>query len=349
MSRADVIPKTFDELLRRVNEVLVDGRRTIEDAWVRTYHEVGRLINTHVLLNQVRAEYGAQIYAQLSEKTGVSVRTLQECTKFHRCFPIARKSAQLGWSHYVLLCQVADAATRRKLMLEAERGAWKTDELEARVRALNAAIDVEATLVSEGNGATKSAARLLTPRRGTPGLHPIVRRWHGGHAVDLGFKLYRTLTAQETRRLDPGDIVRIDGEGFVHWEKEATKAELFTYAATLLRVVDGDTLVIELRLSPEHLHERKLRLRGIDCPELATPEGKAARRFVDGLLAPGDPLVLCTTKPDKYDRYLADVFFGGTKDQGQGTTGSSEIFLNNALLANGHAVRADVPALGDWE
>ena len=52
-------------------------------------------------------------------------------------------------------------------------------------------------------------------------------------------------------------------------------------------------------------------------------------------------ITICTTKPDKYDRYLADVFLKGP---------DGEVYLNNELLANGRAVRKDggySPA--DWE
>ena len=47
-----------------------------------------------------------------------------------------------------------------------------------------------------------------------------------------------------------------------------------------------------------------------------------------------------TTKPDKYDRYLADVFL---------TTDDGELFLNGALLENGHAVRKEAWEFGDWD
>jgi len=51
-------------------------------------------------------------------------------------------------------------------------------------------------------------------------------------------------------------------------------------------------------------------------------------------------VVISTFKPDKYDRYLADVFLG--TDEGDA------IFLNNELLAHGHAARKDEYALTDW-
>ena len=73
-----------------------------------------------------------------------------------------------------------------------------------------------------------------------------------------------------------------------------------------------------------------------------------------------------TTKSDKYDRYLAVVFLapkGATlsavsgrlsaQDRGTGElradrlTLNAPIFLNNALLENGHAVRKDAADIGD--
>ena len=70
---------------------------------------------------------------------------------------------------------------------------------------------------------------------------------------------------------------------------------------------------------------QKLRLRGIDAPEMDTAEGREARDFVVRALGKGRRLraegerkgrgsrwwdvVVTTTKPDKYDRYLADVFY----------------------------------------
>ena len=56
------VPRTYAELLRGLQEVLLKGQRAIDEAWVRTYHEAGRLITEHILLNKDRADYGAQVY-----------------------------------------------------------------------------------------------------------------------------------------------------------------------------------------------------------------------------------------------------------------------------------------------
>jgi hypothetical protein len=70
-------------------------------------------------------------------------------------------------------------------------------------------------------------------------------------------------------------------------------------------------------------------------------------------------VITCTTKPDRYDRYLADVFIcqlngdslkvkDSAGSEAQRSTFNSElgasgtaVFLNNAFLENGHGVRYD--------
>ena len=74
-------------------------------------------------------------------------------------------------------------------------------------------------------------------------------------------------------------------------------------------------MAVALAVAPGITHELKLRLRGLDCPEISTAAGRAAKRFVDGLIKAGDEVIVSTTKPDKYDRYLADVFVGQLKGE----------------------------------
>lgn len=52
----------------------------------------------------------------------------------------------------------------------------------------------------------------------------------------------------------------------------------------------------------------------------------------------------------KYDRYLADVFVEAAGDNRaqQVYAPTGEIYLNNALLAAGHAVIKKAWAFGDW-
>ncbi len=94
---ASYVPKTYADLLRCVQQTLFDGQREIDEAWVRTYHETGRLIVSHILLDK-RANYGAQVYRGLARDTEASERMLHECAQFYRSFPILRLVAKLEWN-----------------------------------------------------------------------------------------------------------------------------------------------------------------------------------------------------------------------------------------------------------
>lgn len=84
---------------------------------------------------------------------------------------------------------------------------------------------------------------------------------------------------------------------------------MYEYRATILRVVDGDTVDVTLDLGFDVHLKQRLRLRGIDAPELRTTEGKASRDWLRTLLPPGESVVVRTEKDrrEKYGRYLATV------------------------------------------
>ncbi|MBC7368444.1 MAG: thermonuclease family protein [Undibacterium sp.] len=321
------IPRTYAELRREVERVLLVGRRAVDVAWLRTYHETGRLIHEHLRRNEDRADYGAKVVGRLAAETEVSTRVLYQCVQFYRCFPIVQTSAQLGWSHYQLLCQVIAPAERKTLAAQAVKQQWTVGELQTRVRALNAAPGVGGS--GEAPCAALPAAKLLTPKLGTVGRYRVIAR-DDGLAVDVGFKLYRPLAPGEARGLKAGAIVGvIDSDAGIEPAPEAKPAHLFTYRVKIGRVIDGDTLLVTILL-PQCQMDEKLRLRGLDCPEMDTPAGKAAKRYVETLLVETAEVIITTSKVDKYDRYLADVHLR----QRSGET----IFLNNALLVGGHAV-----------
>lgn len=81
----------------------------------------------------------------------------------------------------------------------------------------------------------------------------------------------------------------------------------FTVPGVVTRVVDGDTLEVVKDLGWRITHKDTVRLADIDAPELATPEGKAAKAFVQELLPPGSSVLLHSKELDKYGRSLASV------------------------------------------
>lgn len=330
--------RSYPDLLDAVRTALLHGQQKIEEARVLTYLETGRLINGHVRLNGARAEYGAQVVTRLARDLQIARTTLYQCTKFAEYFPIVRHGVQLAWAHYRLFCQVDDEGQREALVEQTVKKHWTSPELQDRVRAFNARLADAGDAGKEPNSQSASRSKPLTPRRGIAGVYRVVAS-SGGLAVDLGFTSYVDLPA--TTKLLEGSLARLDAQGDFVAAKDASRADLYTYRAEVLRVVDGDTLWMKIYLEPGRWVKEKLRLRGLDCPELATPEGKATKRLVDGLVAQARGVTITTSKPDKWDRYLSDVYLA--QESGD------DLFLNHHLLANGHARRMDEYALTDWD
>ena len=134
--------------------------------------------------------------------------------------------------------------------------------------------------------------------------------------VDLGFRLHWGFAQIKRMRLHNGGCVQVRDD---HFFKTAVvpKEQLFTYKAAVKKIIDGDTLIARVHLNFRMFITQKFRLRGIDCPEIATPEGKRAKRFVEERLKGLDFIVIKTHKDttDKYERYLTDVFYSPSQKQ----------------------------------
>jgi micrococcal nuclease len=121
--------------------------------------------------------------------------------------------------------------------------------------------------------------------------------------------------------------------------------EPFTYRARVERVVDGDTLIMQIDLGFHMTAKVSVRLLGVDTPELrgGTDESKQrarnAKAFTDvwcneavGLPAPADewaewPFRVTTSKGDSFGRWLGRVYAVRTGDE-----------LSAALVDSGHGI-----------
>lgn len=109
---------------------------------------------------------------------------------------------------------------------------------------------------------------------------------------------------------------------------------MFEYRAQLIRVHDGDTLWFDIDLGfYMHYAVADVRLAGLNAPELATDQGKAALAFVNQWFAQHGTKVTVRTvkvadhdKQEKYGRWLAHVI---------AEDGAS---LNEDLVSSGNAV-----------
>ncbi len=91
---------------------------------------------------------------------------------------------------------------------------------------------------------------------------------------------------------------------------------MFTYAATVTDVYDGDTITVDIDLGfGMKFTGQKIRLYGINTPEVRgpeRPEGLVARDWLRERIL-GKQIVLTTVKDrkGKYGRYLGRVFLSG--------------------------------------
>lgn len=106
----------------------------------------------------------------------------------------------------------------------------------------------------------------------------------------------------------------------------------FHYMARVLRVVDGDTVQVELDLGCDVRQRMTLRLYGINTPELPSSEGVKAKEYLAGWL--GDTCFVRTHKDkrEKYGRYLAQLW----ADEAAFDRGDPSI--NARLVASSNAV-----------
>ncbi len=116
---------------------------------------------------------------------------------------------------------------------------------------------------------------------------------------------------------------------------------MYEYKATLIKVVDGDTIDIDIDLGMKISYRIRARLMGINTPETygvkkESDEYKAGmaakQRLIDLLSINPDGFVVRTHKDrkGKYGRYLVDVYVDEDNKH-----------VNEILVEEGHAIYYD--------
>lgn len=104
---------------------------------------------------------------------------------------------------------------------------------------------------------------------------------------------------------------------------------MYNYKAKIIDVYDGDTVTAMVDLGFLHFQEMKLRLYGIDTPELRGPEreqGIIVRDILREMILNKEVTIRSyKDKQGKYGRYLANII---TEDG---------LEVNQWLIDNGHA------------
>lgn len=114
----------------------------------------------------------------------------------------------------------------------------------------------------------------------------------------------------------------------------------YIFSGLVNRVIDGDTYDVSLDLGFYVCHRIRVRLKGVDTPEVygsnASVAGKAASEYVRQILE-GRSVTVQTYKnaPTTYNRWEADIYFDRV-DQG-GQVIESGLNLAEHLVKQGYA------------
>lgn len=142
----------------------------------------------------------------------------------------------------------------------------------------------------------------------------------GEDAFDLGPLLFG-----DDAQVTYGDVVALH-TSHPDVDDQAVQATPYSYAAKLVRVTDGDTVVLDVDLGFRLRATMPFRLLGIDTPEMNTVEGRDARQWVLKWFEQHPDFTVASAKdPEKYGRWLAVI---------RPSSGAS---LNEALVAGGLA------------
>lgn len=105
----------FDSIKITIEEARNKAKQSINHIMTKAYWDIGRLIVEEEQKGSERAAYGEGLIKELSERLseeygkGFSKRNLHNMVKFYKTFPIVQTvSAQLSWSHYLLILKLED-------------------------------------------------------------------------------------------------------------------------------------------------------------------------------------------------------------------------------------------------
>jgi len=135
------------ELRMLIQTARQQALRAVDSIQVRTCWEVGRHIVEFEQRGAIRAEYGARLLEQLSERLtaefgrGFDASNLYKMSQFYRLFPkLDALRPELSWTHYRLLLRLEDSDAREWYMNEAAGQNWGTPPGTAVQPALYAAL-----------------------------------------------------------------------------------------------------------------------------------------------------------------------------------------------------------------
>ena len=117
---------------------------------------------------------------------------------------------------------------------------------------------------------------------------------------------------------------------------------MYEYQAYLLRVIDGDTIDVDIDLGFGMTYKKqRVRLMGIDTPESRTRDlvekkfGKASKKHLKHLLEQGERTSLISHDKGKFGRILGEIYIHFNEGH---PVYETEVNVNQQMIDDHHAV-----------
>ena len=327
MKTQAIIESTYKKLLAEILQNLQKTQQKITRQKVEMSWQVGKLVENHLKENKDES-YGNNLILRLEGDTNISHKTLYKMRSFYQTYSrLPKDDPKLNWSHYRVLVGIPSNDERKYLEDLTKKNDWSGDTLQKKVAEIknNKPQKKKLKKVSTSQKLKFSRGKLFNYR---------LAKMKGSDEmfVDLGFGIFSKIKTNFTENETVESVKK--SEKYSLKKSTANKKEMHTYKAFLDRVVDGDTLHVNLDLGFGVFHKEILRLAKINAAESKTKEGQKAATELKKILKDAPFLIIKTNKTDIYGRYIADIFF--TKDsQDPNKVASDGTYLNQLLIDSG--------------
>ena len=189
----------YMEILQDIKSLLEKAKyrayKAVDNLRVQTYWQIGERIVRGELQHRERADYGERVIERLASDLDIAKRNLHNTVRFYRVYPIVQTvSAQLSWSHFVVLIYLDNKKERQFYEQQAIQSAWSVRELRREIRS-----NLYERMELKGEVVITPIARIIEPEQ------VFKDKWQEGQRQPIGLIVCRTKD-EETVHYALGDL-----------------------------------------------------------------------------------------------------------------------------------------------
>ena len=343
----------YDKLIARMQKTIVDGfaavQRAVTYQGLKTFWTAGEDVLAIVEESGGELRLGRSLYQRISRDLkknidlDASADKVGRMVQFRRKYPVFPENTPLGFTHYLALLRIDDPKKRAQLERRAIRSGMSVDAIIAEV----ARIKGEKKALAQPEP-VMDEHMILPCQRGEPYVYRVFPETPLSgkkvFRVDCGFKINVPVPLNNAYRPTQARVVRSarqeDGTYQIRRFKDSgvdrPEDLLYTYAARVTNVIDGDTLDVRIDIGFGISVSDRLRLKGINAKEMTELKGRQAKHFLKTYLKECPVVILRTEKEGMFGRWIADLFaIQGCDDIYK--IAAEGLYINQFLLDTGYA------------